>query len=412
MAEIEVSLTIPTYGGESMGRLLDPLTGASGRAVFVAFALPGETVRARSVDEKRGFVRADLVEVLGPSPQRITPKCAHFGVCGGCHYQMLPYPDQLKLKETILRDQLTRIGKIQAPPVGEMVPSPNEWNYRNHVQFHLTEDGRLGLIAAGDPQVVIPINECHLPEASINALWPQLQFDADTPLERVSLRAGDELMLILESNSPETPEVEIEAEISVVHLSEDDSVVLAGDGYVLIDVLGRSFRVSAGAFFQVNTAMAAKMVEYLLRNLRVVSSTILLDVYCGVGLFSAFFAPKVRQVIGIEISHLACDDFGINLHEFDNVDLYEASAEHVLPQLDLHADVVIVDPPRAGLDKKVLDAILNLGPNMLAYISCDPSTLARDAARLIAGGYVLSNVTPFDLFPQTYHIESISIFER
>ena len=412
MDEFEVSLTIPTYGGESMGRLLDPLTGAGGRAVFVAFALPGETVRARSVDEKRGFVRADLLEVLTPSPRRIAPKCAHFGVCGGCHYQMLPYPDQLKLKETILRDQLTRIGKIQDPPVREMIPSPNEWNYRNHIQFHLTEDGRLGLIAAGDPRAVMPINECHLPEASINALWPQLQFDAATPLERVSLRAGDELMLVLESDSPETPEVEIEAEISVVHLSEDDNVVLAGDGYVLIDVLGRPFRVSAGAFFQVNTAMAAKMVEYLLSNLRVLPSTILLDVYCGVGLFSAFFAPKVKQVIGIEISPLACEDFGINLHEFDNVDLYEAPAEHVLPQLDLHADVVIVDPPRAGLDKKVLDAILNLGPKMLAYISCDPSTLARDAARLITGGYVLSNVTPFDLFPQTYHIESISIFER
>jgi len=406
MADIEVSLTIPTYGGESMGRL------AGGRAVFVAFALPGETVRARSVDEKRGFSRAALVEVLTPSPQRIAPKCAHFGVCGGCHYQMLPYSEQLKLKETILRDQLTRIGKIQNPPVRAIVPSPNEWNYRNHIQFHLTEDGRLGLIAAGDPRAVVPINECHLPEASINALWPQLQFDAETTLERVSLRAGDELMLMLESNSPETPEAEIEAEISVVHLSGDDSVVLAGEDHILIDVLGRSFRVSAGAFFQVNTAMAAKMVEYLLSNLRVLPSTILLDVYCGVGLFSAFFAPKVKRVIGIEISPQACDDFGTNLHEFDNVDLYEAPAEHVLPQLDLHADVVIVDPPRAGLEKKVLDAILNLKPRMLAYISCDPSTLARDAARLIVGGYVLSNVTPFDLFPQTFHIESISIFER
>jgi 23S rRNA (uracil1939-C5)-methyltransferase len=406
MAEIEVSLTVPTYGGESMGRLAD------GRAVFVAFGLPGETVRARSVDEKRGFARAALVEVLNPVPQRIAPRCIHFGICGGCHYQMLSYPEQLKLKETVLRDQLTRIGKIQDPPVQGMVPSPNEWNYRNHIQFHLTEDGRLGFIASGDGRAVVPISECHLPEASINALWPQLQFDAGTPLERVSLRAGDELMLLLESDSSETPEVEIEAEISVVHLSKDDSVVLAGDGHILVNALGRTFRVSAGSFFQVNTAMAAKMVEHLLSNLRVLPSTLLLDIYCGVGLFSAFFAPKVRQVIAIEISPLACDDFATNLHEFDNVDLYEAPAEQVLPQLNLHADVAIVDPPRAGLDKKVLDAILNLGPKTLAYISCDPSTLARDAARLIAGGYTLSKVTPFDLFPQTYHIESISIFER
>ena len=412
MTDIEVTLTIPTYGGESMGRLPDPLTGTGGRAIFVAFALPGETVRARTVDEKRGFARAALLEVLTPSPQRITPKCVHFGVCGGCHYQMLAYPDQLKLKEAILRDQLTRIGKIQNPPMDGIIPSPDEWNYRNHVQFHLTDEGRLGFIASGDPQAVIPITECHLPEASVNALWPQLQFDAATPLERVSLRAGDELMLILESDSPETPEAEIESEISLVHLNEDDSVVLAGDGYILIEVLGQTFRVSAGAFFQVNTVMAAKMVEYLLSNIRVLPSTILLDIYCGVGLFSAFFAPKVKQVVAIEISPAACDDFAANLNEFDNLELYEAPAEHVLPQLDLPADVVIVDPPRAGLDKKVLDAILNLSPKTLAYISCDPSTLARDAARLIAGGYTLLKVTPFDLFPQTYHIESISIFER
>src|SRR5256885_659318 len=142
MTEIEITLTMPIYGGESMGRLAD------GRAVFVPFALPGETVRARVIEEKRGFARATLLEVLKASPQRTTPKCIHFGVCGGCHYQMLPYPEQLKLKETVLRDQLTRIGKIENPPVQGIIASPEEWNYRNHIQFHLTETGRLGFIAA------------------------------------------------------------------------------------------------------------------------------------------------------------------------------------------------------------------------------------------------------------------------
>lgn len=406
MTDIEISLTTPTYGGEAMGRLED------GRAVFVAFGLPGETVRARLTEEKRGFARAKLIEVLSPSSQRITPRCVHFGVCGGCHYQMLPYPQQLKLKETVLRDQLTRIGKIPNPPVQEMVPSPVEWNYRNHVQFHLTRDGRPGFIAADDPQAVVPITECHLPEDILNGLWPQLQFDADTPLERVSLRTGDETMLILESDSPQPPELEIEAALSVIHTHAEDSIVLAGERVIFIDVLGRSFQVSADAFFQVNTRMAEKMVSYLLENLRVTTSNLFLDIYCGVGLFSAFFAPKVKQVIGIELSPAACEDFAANLHEFDNVDLYEASAEEVLPQLKVRPDVAIVDPPRAGLDKKALDAIVKLSPKRLAYVSCDPSTLARDAARLIAGGYKLLQVTPFDLFPQTYHIECISIFER
>jgi 23S rRNA (uracil1939-C5)-methyltransferase len=140
----------------------------------------------------------------------------------------------------------------------------------------------------------------------------------------------------------------------------------------------------------------------------------LLDVYCGVGLFSKFFAPKCQTVIGVETSESACEDFAVNLDEFDNVELYEGAAEEVLPGLAGRLDsstFVIVDPPRAGIERHALDAILEIKPQMIAYVSCDPSTLARDAARLISGGYRLVEVTPFDLFPQTYHIESISIFE-
>ncbi|MFH1999476.1 MAG: 23S rRNA (uracil(1939)-C(5))-methyltransferase RlmD, partial [Planctomycetota bacterium] len=133
---------------------------------------------------------------------------------------------------------------------------------------------------------------------------------------------------------------------------------------------------------------------------------------CGVGLFSAFLAPKCKTVIGIESSESSCDDFAVNLDEFDNVELYEGEAEDVIPHLEAMPDIVLVDPPRAGLDKAVVDGILTLSPTLIAYVSCDPSTLARDAARLIHGGYRLKEVTPFDLFPQTFHIETISLFER
>jgi 23S rRNA (uracil1939-C5)-methyltransferase len=177
-------------------------------------------------------------------------------------------------------------------------------------------------------------------------------------------------------------------------------------------VLGRDFKVSAASFFQVNTVMAGKMVEYLLAHLPISPTTTLLDVYCGVGLFSAFLASKCERLIGIEYSESSCEDFAVNLDEFDNVELYEGLAEDVIPHLEAKPDVVLVDPPRAGLDKAVVDGILKLSPKVIAYVSCDPSTLARDAARLINGGYHLKDVAPFDLFPQTYHIESISIFER
>jgi 23S rRNA (uracil1939-C5)-methyltransferase len=200
--------------------------------------------------------------------------------------------------------------------------------------------------------------------------------------------------------------------VSVVHLSPDGIVLLAGNDFTTLEVLGRAFRVSAGAFFQVNTAQAAAMAEHLLEILPTTPQTSLLDVYCGVGLFSAFFAGRIGQVSGIELSEPACRDFAINLDEFENVALYQGAAEDVLPGLDFPVDVAIVDPPRAGLARPVLDALLQLAPPQLAYISCDPSTLARDAKRLLAGGYQLTQATPFDLFPQTYHIESISLFTR
>ena len=274
----------------------------------------------------------------------------------------------------------------------------------------------MGYVGAGttSAQGIIPIIECHLPDASINSLWPQLEFELELNIERVSLRAGkdDDLMLVLESDSPDAPELEIEAEISVAHVYEDNAVVIAGNGHIVIHVLDRDFRVSAASFFQVNTVMAEKMVHHLLSYLPVSPITTLLDAYCGVGLFSAFLAPKYEHVIGIESSPSACEDFAVNLDEFDNVELYEGLAEDIILYLEVKPDVILVDPPRTGLEKLVVDGLLKLNPRVIAYVSCDPSTLARDAARLINGGYRLKDVTPFDLFPQTYHIESISLFER
>jgi 23S rRNA (uracil1939-C5)-methyltransferase len=408
-----VILTTLTYGGDAMGRLEDPLTGTGGRAVFVPFGVPGERVRLHLTEEKRNFARGEIVEIIESSSLRVTPRCIHFGVCGGCHYQHLPYEEQLNAKREILRDQLTRIGKMENPPVQEMIPSPSPWNYRNHVQFHLTEEGKLGYMMAQTPRV-FAIQECHLPEGSINALWPQLEFEPEMNIERVSLRSGvdEELMLVLESDSPESPELEIEAGISVAHVFEENAVVIAGNDHLTIRVLQRDFRVAAASFFQVNTVMAGKMVEHLLAYLPITQSIVLLDVYCGVGLFSAFLAPKCGKVIGIESSPSSCEDFAANLDEFENVELYEGLAEDVIPHLEAKPDIVLVDPPRAGLDKTIVDGIVKLNPKVIAYVSCDPSTLARDAARLIKAGYKLKQVTPFDLFPQTFHIESISFFER
>jgi 23S rRNA (uracil1939-C5)-methyltransferase len=393
------------YGGETLGRLPD------GRTIFVPFALPGEIARVEVLEEKQGFARGRLAELLQPSPERIKPRCPHFGECGGCHYQMMPYPLQLETKRNILLEQLTRLGGVGDPPVGDCIPSPLEWNYRNAVQFHLDREGKPGYQAAGSHRVV-PIRECHLPEGAINEIWPLLEFDPQPGLERIQLRAGrdGDVLLVLETDSGETPEVEISLPISVVSQGEAEAVTLAGEDHLMLEVKDQQFLVSADSFFQVNLPQAERMVDWLLDALPLQGTETVMDLYCGVGLFSRFLAPIAGRVIGVEVNISACEDYAENLDEFDNVELYIGAAGSILPTLEAKADIIVVDPPRAGIEKKAMEPILKMKPERIAYISCDPATLARDAKILISSGYSLVSARPIDMFPQTYHIESLSLF--
>jgi 23S rRNA (uracil1939-C5)-methyltransferase len=393
------------YGGETLGRLPD------GRTIFVPFALPGETARVEVLEEKQGFARGRLAELLSPAPERIQPRCPHFGDCGGCHYQMMPYPKQLETKRTVLRDQLTRLGGIADPPVAECIPSPVAWNYRNAVQFHLDREGKPGYQAASSHRVV-PIRECHLPEPAINEIWPLLEFDPQPGLERIQLRAGrgGDVLLMLETGTGETPEVEISLPISVVSQSEGEAVTLAGEDHLMLEVKDLNFLVSADSFFQVNLPLAERMLDWLLEALALQGTEMVMDLYCGVGLFSRFLAPLAGRVIGVEVNISACEDYAENLDEYDNVELYIGAAGSILPSLGAKADIIVADPPRAGIEKKAMESILKMKPGRIAYISCDPATLARDAKALLAEGYLLRSVQPIDMFPQTYHIESLSLF--
>lgn len=408
----EVTLTTLTYGGDALGRLPD------GRAVFVPLALPGERVRVEAVEEKRGHVRARLLEVLEASPRRIAPRCLHFGVCGGCHYQHLAYEDQVQAKTDILREQLQRLAGLENPPVLPMLPDPRGWDYRNTVQFHLTGEGRVGYQKLGSNET-FAIQECHLLEEGLDAIWPHLDLQPLPGLERVGLRlgAGDDVLLTLESEDINPPEMTLDLPISVAHLSPAGAILMAGDDFVVVDLLGRPFKVSAGSFFQVNSLQAERMVELVLaatglRQGSAVGDEIVLDLYCGAGLFSAFLAPHCARLVGVESSPAACDDFAVNLNEFDHVELYQGRAEDILPRIDVHPDVIIVDPPRAGLAPAVSDALVKLAAKRLVYVSCDPATLARDLRRLLSAGYRLEYVQPVDMFPQTFHIESVSFLTR
>ena len=239
------------------------------------------------------FARARLLEVLEPAAERIPPRCIHFGLCGGCHYQHLPYPAQLAAKNAILRDQLERLGGLK-----RRLSNPPSLLLRNTSTATISSpsrprDGKLGYHKPRSDQV-FAIQECHLPEPALDELWPQLDFEALAEIERIGLRLGaqDDIQIILESRAPQPPELSVEElPVSVVHLSPAGTLVLAGSPDITLSVLGALFRVSAGSFFQANTAIAQALVEGVLALLSPDQTSLVLEAYCGVGLFSAFWPP-------------------------------------------------------------------------------------------------------------------------
>lgn len=399
---VELMLEKGTYGGDFMARLPD------GRPVFAPFGIPGETAKIEFADSDKRFLKGRIVEVIQASPERLTPRCIHFGECGGCHYQHMSYEKQLELKQQIVAEQLERIGGFRGIEVKPVVPSPSPWNYRNNVQFAVDDQGRLGFQRMGS-HAILPIRECHLPNDRINGIWQQLEFEAGSGIDTVTLRQSSdgEDLLILEGDGRMLPELESELSLSIVHRSDLGEILMAGENMLNMEVLDRSFQVSAGSFFQVNTEQAESLVRVVLEKASVGPDSVVVDVYCGVGLFSAFLTPKVKRLIGIEVSESACADFAVNLDEFDNVELYVGAAEDILPELKLEPDVILVDPPRAGLDAAVRKALIDSNARQIIYISCDPSTLARDLKELVSGGYEIELVQPFDMFPQTFHVETL-----
>lgn len=407
MEKLELTLHDHAYLGSSLGR------DAGGRVIFVPFSIPGERVDVEIIESHKRWARGKIRSIMQPSPDRVEPRCQHFQECGGCHYQHMAYDLQPAAKAEILRSQLSRLGGLDHPPVGAAIPSPIPWNTRNHVQFSLDSQGRLGFRGAHSEQVV-PISECHLPDPVINELWPNLEIAPTPGLERIAYRLGDpgEIMIVFHGSGDPDIEMEIDFPASVVWLNDGHPTVLAGQGSFQITILDRTFQVSAGSFFQVHNAMAAQLVNLVLHALEDRPASKIFDLYAGVGFFSAFLAAAGHSLIAVEGSPSAADDFEVNLSEFDNVGLYQAPVSEVLPTVRSQPDVVIVDPPRAGLGPKVIPGILDLSPAMLVYISCDPTTLARDSRSLAEGGYNLKSITPIDMFPQTFHIECLSIWER
>lgn len=402
-----LQLTAIAHGGAALGR-------HEGRVIFVPYALPGETVRVTcELDSRERYAFAQLVEVLVPSQDRVSPPCPYFGQagCGGCQWQHMAYSAQLRCKETILADQLAHIGRIAAPPVKPVLSAPSEWAYRNHARFHPAAEG-LGFQAA-DESGVVTIEECPVLHPLLSELYAALDLDCEGLLA-LSLRAGcatGERMLIFEMEDDLPPALEIDLPVSCVLLLSDGlHVNLIGHNHITEIVAGRRYRISAPSFFQVNTSQAERLVQLVLEYADLRGDETVLDAYCGVGLFTAHLAERAALVVGIELSPSAVADLLENTADQENVEVIEGPVEAVLPDLEVPVDVAVVDPPRAGVERSALDALIERHPARVVYVSCDPATLARDARRLVEAGYRLVEVQPVDMFPQTYHIESVALF--
>lgn len=409
--QISLSLTDIAHGGAALGR-------HEGKVIFVPYALPGERVTVEILEDKRRFARARLLEVQSPSPDRVSPPCSFFGECGGCQWQHASYPAQLAFKTAVVRDQLARLGKFSDPPVRDTIPSPAPWHYRNHVQLAVDRRGRLGFRAAASRRIV-PVDECLLLHPLVDELFLALDLGSDAdlpPLKRLSLRAGintGDQMIIFETVGDEPPELEVDFPVSCVLLLEDGTPVnLIGYNHITERVAGRTFHISAGSFFQVNTPQAETLIRLVAEYLSPIGDETLLDAYCGVGTFALSLADKVAHVIGVESMPTAVEDFGINAEGMENVAILPGVVEEVLAGLEMPVDLAVVDPPRTGVHSDALAALVRLAPQRLVYVSCDPATLARDGRALAGAGYELAVVQPVDMFPQTYHVETVSLWVK
>jgi 23S rRNA (uracil1939-C5)-methyltransferase len=418
MSEFTLQLTTITNGGAALGR-------HEGRAIFVPYTLPEETVRVEISEDKGRYAFARPVEVLEPSPDRVVPPCPYFGLtgCGGCQWQHISYQAQLRFKAQIVADQLTRIGGISDPRVHPTLPDSSGWAYRNHAQFHPAPGGRLGFHSAPAGHVsgqrnrqdreVIAIEECAILHPLLSDLYATLDLELEN-LTRLSLRAGTmtgDRMLVFETEDDLAPSLEIDLPVSCVLLLSDGQYAnLIGNNHITEVAAGHTYRISAPSFFQVNTFQANQLVRLVTEYLELQGNETILDAYCGVGLFTRHLAKHTGLVVGVEAEPAAVADLLENTADQDNVEIIEGPVEAVLPDLDVTLDGAVMDPPRAGVDRFALDALVAHRPARVVYVSCDPATLGRDAKRLGRSGYHLAEVQPVDMFPQTYHIESVALF--
>lgn len=362
---------------------------ADGLTFFVALAAPGDRVRVRETQRKGRIVFAEIVEIFEPSAQRIVPRCEYAGICGGCDFQHLIYMAQLDAKVAIVRDCLKRIGKLEAADIA-IVPSALEFGYRSRAKWHLdTQRRRVGYFKRGSHDV-IDVRECPI-------LTPELQSKLRDIRENVD---WEEFI---------TDHAEIEAASSAGEVSVYSSDLLEPTHELDFFAAGERYSFDARSFFQGNQSMIDKLIELAIGD---DSGAVALDLYCGVGLFTLPLARRFERVTGVESGSRAVGSARKNVEHANltNAEFVDAKVGDWLTANETEVgsvDLVLLDPPRAGTEKGVVESIARIRPRSISYVSCEPSTLARDIRVLIDQGFGVDSITALDLFPQTHHVETI-----
>jgi 23S rRNA (uracil1939-C5)-methyltransferase len=390
------------HGGEAVAR-------HDGKAYFIPGAMPGEVVEATVIEDKGSWARTALVEVIAPSPQRRAPPCPHAQDCGGCQWQFAGDEEQRQWKRSTVIGQLEHLGKIVDPLVHETVVAGPEFGYRNRMDFRVA-DGKPALFRPRSNDLV-PLETCLLMVDQLQDTFSKL---GDlTGVERITLRAGTRTSKRVAVIEGKPPEQIADWETSVILKKGNSLESLVGDPVLTEIVDGVVFEVPVDGFFQNNTAGADTLVRLVHDVLEIEDDETLLDGYCGVGLFGATIGRDAARVIGIESTPGAVKYARSNMAAAGvECNIITGSFTKDIDKLEEYWDVAVVDPPRKGLGQRGVEAVTAAMPRRIAYVACDPASLARDARMLESYGYEFIDATPVDMFPQTYHIEIVARFDR
>ncbi|MCP5532776.1 MAG: class I SAM-dependent RNA methyltransferase [Akkermansiaceae bacterium] len=387
--EIEVAIDSLTNLGAGVGRV-------DGWVVFVPFALPGETVKARVYRNDKNCSHADLVEVLVPSTDRVEPRCPLFGDCGGCQYQQLAYPRQLEWKSRQVGELMKHMAGIEHP-VNPCLSTDQIWNYRSKItpHFERPRDGvisEIGFLAMGSRSRLVDVPRCEIAMDAINDALPGIRDDVRS--RAASFRRGSTVLIRAARNG----------------------VVTEFDATVTEKVGDLEFKFLARDFFQNNPFILPKFTGYVAERATAGGARFLVDAYCGSGLFALTLARRFEKVRGVEVSESSVEWARRNAEAngIGNAEFLAASAEAIFAGIDFppHETAVVIDPPRKGCTPEFLTQLAAFGPQRVVYVSCDPATQVRDLRMLDQSGYRLEDVQPFDLFPHTRHLECVMTLAR